>query len=665
MGTRAKFLILSTIILLSFTLIFYGTNVAIAHPMISDFGDAPDGVQAGYFPTFITIIPGVGTWITTDPTGLFPSFLNTQNTSLGGFGIHHHNTPMVTEHISRSGVLPTFESDSIQIDNDADNASFLMFIVLVSAPPPASLTIMDVHVPTGAPSGTRFVNVLMDMNMNGRWEGTSTHPGEWVISNEPVFVPPGGSTTFTSDPFGFGASEGFGRIPRDWWTRATITDQPISGSPWDGSGQFSTGETEDVCFNWPGYPTCYGFLPFPPPPPPPPPPGESKGIVIVREPFEANLLDVVKGQLVQASINQKLVDEITIKANTGGIPIPEKNLELRTIVGQAEFTSTGKTNENGEIAFTLIPIKFEEGVIEWEAFDPRGNPGTIKGKIYDIDNESKVEFDSDGDGISDKIESSIDLNNDGILDLDVDHDGIENAMDKDSDGDGILDRHESSNDLDSDSIPNFVDKDSDGDGILDGVEGPWFLDIDGDLKGNFIDDDSDGDGILDSEDPFRFDDQGKPDSDGDGISNNMDQFPDNPNRQAIQQDYTIDYEIKGGAIVQATPNGEKKSLLLELETTEDGVLDIKLPRTLIDAKLENGGDDVFFVLIDGEESDFEEIVNADDRMLSIHFQKGAKQIEIFGTFAVPEFGTITMMILAVSIINIIAVTAKSRVILRL
>ena len=49
-----------------------------------------------------------------------------------------------------------------------------------------------------------------------------------------------------------------------------------------------------------------------------------------------------------------------------------------------------------------------------------------------------------------------------------------------------------------------------------------------------------------------------------------------------------------------------------------------------------------------------------DRTLTIEFPAGAEEIEIIGTFVVPEFGTIAAMILAVAIISIIAVSAKSR-----
>ncbi|MDX1595375.1 MAG: PEFG-CTERM sorting domain-containing protein, partial [Nitrosopumilaceae archaeon] len=48
------------------------------------------------------------------------------------------------------------------------------------------------------------------------------------------------------------------------------------------------------------------------------------------------------------------------------------------------------------------------------------------------------------------------------------------------------------------------------------------------------------------------------------------------------------------------------------------------------------------------------------RTLTISFYAGAEQIEIIGTMVVPEFGTIAALILAVAIISIVAVSAKSR-----
>ena len=46
--------------------------------------------------------------------------------------------------------------------------------------------------------------------------------------------------------------------------------------------------------------------------------------------------------------------------------------------------------------------------------------------------------------------------------------------------------------------------------------------------------------------------------------------------------------------------------------------------------------------------------------MTIPFHDGSEEIEIIGTFVIPEFGTIVVLVLAISIIAIIAVTSKSR-----
>ena len=107
------------------------------------------------------------------------------------------------------------------------------------------------------------------------------------------------------------------------------------------------------------------------------------------------------------------------------------------------------------------------------------------------------------------------------------------------------------------------------------------------------------------------------------------------------------------------PDDDANSLIITIETTSDGELTITLPRALIDAQL-GDADDEFFVLVDGEEVEFGEVKTATDRTLTIAFPDGAETIEIIGTFVVPEFGAIAALVLAVAIISIIAVTAKTR-----
>lgn len=121
----------------------------------------------------------------------------------------------------------------------------------------------------------------------------------------------------------------------------------------------------------------------------------------------------------------------------------------------------------------------------------------------------------------------------------------------------------------------------------------------------------------------------------------------------------IGYTITGGKLLSIIPDVEAKSLIVSIDATSDGSLTLTIPRSVLDATM-NGEDDEFFVLIDGEEVDFEETPSATERILTIAFPVGAEEIEIIGTFVVPEFGTIAALILAIAIISIIAVSAKTR-----
>ena len=121
----------------------------------------------------------------------------------------------------------------------------------------------------------------------------------------------------------------------------------------------------------------------------------------------------------------------------------------------------------------------------------------------------------------------------------------------------------------------------------------------------------------------------------------------------------VSYEITNAKLINVIPDLDAVSLLIYIQTTDDGSITLTIPRSVLDATI-NNGDDEFFVLVDGEEVDFEEITTDTDRRLTIGFSAGTEQIEIIGTFVIPEFGTIAAMILAVAIISIVAISAKSK-----
>jgi len=123
--------------------------------------------------------------------------------------------------------------------------------------------------------------------------------------------------------------------------------------------------------------------------------------------------------------------------------------------------------------------------------------------------------------------------------------------------------------------------------------------------------------------------------------------------------FKVGYTITGGKLLSITPDVDSKSLVIAIDATSDGTLTITLPRALIDAKIGNN-DDAFFVLVDGEEVDFDETKTDNDRTLTIQFPAGAEEIEIIGTFVIPEFGSIAALILVIAIVSVIAISARSR-----
>ena len=135
--------------------------------------------------------------------------------------------------------------------------------------------------------------------------------------------------------------------------------------------------------------------------------------------------------------------------------------------------------------------------------------------------------------------------------------------------------------------------------------------------------------------------------------------PTKPTIMVERTEFSVGYTITGGSIVSIAPDDEANSLIITIDATDDGQLTITLPRALIDAKIGDEDDD-FFVLVDGEEVEFGETTTSTDRTLTIQFPVGAEEIEIIGTFVVPEFGTIAVLILAAAIISIIAVSSRSR-----
>ena len=117
----------------------------------------------------------------------------------------------------------------------------------------------------------------------------------------------------------------------------------------------------------------------------------------------------------------------------------------------------------------------------------------------------------------------------------------------------------------------------------------------------------------------------------------------------LKGDYCVPYSISGGVVTSASINNNDNSIIVRISADDDGTLTLNPDKSIL-----NG---IFMVLVDGQEWDDVEISGNE---VTIMFPAGAEKIEVLGTFVIPEFGTIAVMILAVAIISIIAVSAKSR-----
>lgn len=210
----------------------------------AEYGDAPESGSAGYAGSYSTV------------QAAFPTLFNTPNST--GPGAHTLDASMEWLGDPADGDFYSYEADA---DDPADPDGVMNLvnedkfddgvtgvnIVLVGMPPPATLT-TDVTIAAGAPDVPRYLNVLIDLNMDGEWSGAAAFgEKEWAVQNFEVNVAPGTTESVTTDAFAF--SNGNILTPTTWM-RVLLTREPLNVSSygadgWDGSGQFDYGEVED------------------------------------------------------------------------------------------------------------------------------------------------------------------------------------------------------------------------------------------------------------------------------------------------------------------------------------------------------------------------------------------------------------------------------------
>jgi len=132
--------------------------------------------------------------------------------------------------------------------------------------------------------------------------------------------------------------------------------------------------------------------------------------------------------------------------------------------------------------------------------------------------------------------------------------------------------------------------------------------------------------------------------------------------------FGVGYTIRGGEVKAINMNEERYSLLVETTMNSNGNLILKLPRESFDAQKSDNVDDIFIILISKENNEpenfvqveYEEIATSSDyRTVLITLEEGDRWVEVIGTYVIPEFGSIVIIILVVAVSSAIIIS-KSR-----
>jgi predicted secreted protein with PEFG-CTERM motif len=122
--------------------------------------------------------------------------------------------------------------------------------------------------------------------------------------------------------------------------------------------------------------------------------------------------------------------------------------------------------------------------------------------------------------------------------------------------------------------------------------------------------------------------------------------------------FDVKYTIRGGGTVESIQiEPENLGLVVKINSLRDGKIILELPREFIDAEKQNGNDEKFIILINNVQTTYDQIQSESTiRTLGINFEKGDSEIQIIGTYVIPEFGTIVMIILTIGILASILLT---------
>jgi predicted secreted protein with PEFG-CTERM motif len=108
-------------------------------------------------------------------------------------------------------------------------------------------------------------------------------------------------------------------------------------------------------------------------------------------------------------------------------------------------------------------------------------------------------------------------------------------------------------------------------------------------------------------------------------------------------------------------NLETKTITLNINGHDIDSIIFNIPRYILDSKFATGNDSVFVITYNGKIAEFQELdSDSYSRQIKLDYPIDKKStFEIVGTNVIPEFGSITILTLIVSIVSILIISKSS------
>lgn len=134
------------------------------------------------------------------------------------------------------------------------------------------------------------------------------------------------------------------------------------------------------------------------------------------------------------------------------------------------------------------------------------------------------------------------------------------------------------------------------------------------------------------------------------------------------QNFDLNYTITGGQVKSMVIDPSDISLVVQIDSTNSGMIHLQVPRLLLDAKKPSNVDESFLVFVnDYEITSFHEgTSDYGYRYLDIPIVNGDSKIEIIGTVIVPEFENVSslVLVLAVGFVTIFTISSRTKMSLK-